>query len=452
MERDIEKDLVKWKNSILRLPLLLRGARQVGKSWVVEKFGRQHFESFVVVNFEQNPLARACFDTLFPEKIVSAIELLTSSLITPGKTLLFLDEIQECPSAIMALRYFKEQMPALHVIGAGSLLEFALNDDQFSMPVGRVQFLYLYPLSFYEFLRAMKRENLVAYLNTLSIGSTVPAPIHEELLRLIREYMALGGMPAVLSAYLQTKSVLQCQDIQSDILSTYRRDFGKYAKISQHKILSLLFEKAPGLIAQWFKYSKVDPDIQPREMKIALQLLSLAGLIYKINSTSASGLPLTTTQNEKKFKLIFLDVGLAKRASFLDISALFHEDIILLNGGLFTEQFVGQELLAYSDKKSDSHLFFWVREEKNSSAEVDFMITIGSQIIPIEVKSGLKGRMKSLKIFMTEKQAKLGVRISLATLSLTDNILSLPLYMIGELSRLVVEIQRQKPNFETGSR
>lgn len=439
MERDIEKDLLEWKDSVLRSPLLLRGARQVGKSWVVETFGKQCFENCVVVNFEQRPAACACFDTLFPEQIVSAIELLTASLISPGKTLLFLDEIQECPQAIMALRYFKEQMPALHVIGAGSLLEFALNDEKFSMPVGRVQFLYLHPLSFYEFLRAIKRESLVVYLQKLSVSEPSLPPIHDELLKLIREYMALGGMPAVLSAYLQTRSALRCQDVQSDILSTYRRDFGKYAKITQHKILALLFEKAPGMIAQWFKYSKVDPDVNAREMKIALQLLCRAGLVYKVNSTTASGLPLITTQNEKKFKLLFLDVGLAKRASFLDIAALIKEDITLLNGGLLTEQFVGQELLAHSDKKSDDHLFFWVREEKNSSAEVDFILTVGSQIIPIEVKAGLKGRMKSLKIFMAEKKSKIGIRISAAPLGFADNILSIPFYMIGELSRLVAE-------------
>jgi predicted AAA+ superfamily ATPase len=437
MKRDIEKDLLLWKKSPLRSPLLLRGARQVGKSFVVEKFGKEQFDNLVVINFEQRPEFRTCFDTLLPEQIVTNLELMTAKIIEPGKTLLFLDEIQECPQAIMALRYFKEQMPALHLIGAGSLLEFTLNDADFSMPVGRVQFLYLHPLSFYEYLTAIGRDNLSRHLQTVSIDHPPSEAIHKELISLVREYVALGGMPAVVAAYLQTKSILQCQDVQSDILATYRRDFGKYAKVTEHKVLSLLFEKAPGLISQWFKYTKVDPDINPRQIKTALKQLSEAGLIYRIHATSASGLPLVSTQNEKKFKLLFLDVGLAKRASYLDLGSIFNEDVFLINQGLFTEQFVGQELLAHSDRKSQGALYFWVREEKNSSAEVDFVITIGSQIVPIEVKSGSTGRLKSLKIFMTEKNIPLGIRLSAGQLSLEENILSVPFYMIAELPRLL---------------
>ncbi|MEI8365628.1 MAG: ATP-binding protein [Parachlamydiaceae bacterium] len=437
MKRDIERELLAWKTSPIKAPLLLRGARQVGKSWVVEKFGRDHYENLVVINFEQRPEAKACFTTLLPEKIISAIELLTNSIIHAGKTLLFLDEIQECPQAIVALRYFKEQMPALHIIGAGSLLEFVLNTEDFSMPVGRVQFLYMRPLSFYEFLSAMGRENLRSHLEMVTVSTPPQEVIHEELLKLVREYVALGGMPAVIDAYLQTKSLYQTQDVQSDILATYRRDFGKYSKKAGHKYLNLLFEKAPGLIAKWFKYSKVDPDVNPREIKVALQQLCQAGLLYQVHHTSASGLPLITTQNEKKFKLLFLDVGLVKRACFLEMSLLFQEDLMLINQGLLSEQFVGQELLAHSDKKDEGHLFFWIREQKSSSAEVDFIVPVGSQVIPIEVKSGTVGKMKSLRIFMEEKKSSIGVRISNAPLALEDRVLSIPFYLIGELSRLV---------------
>src|ERR1700722_40752 len=280
MKRDIEKELLAWKISPIKAPLLLRGARQVGKSWVVEKFGREQFENLIVLNFEQRPEVSVCFETLLPEKILSAIELFTSASIRPGKTLLFLDEIQECPQAIMSLRYFKEQMPDLHVIGAGSLLEFVLNEENFPMPVGRVQFLYLRPLSFCEFLSALGRENLREHLKTVTLKN--PPQIHEELLKLVREYVALGGMPAVIAAYLQTKSLYDTQNVQSDILSTYRRDFGKYAKKTKHKYLSLLFEKAPGFVGAWFKYSKVDQEVNIRDIKIALQQLCQAGLLYQV--------------------------------------------------------------------------------------------------------------------------------------------------------------------------
>lgn len=437
MKRDLEERLKEWKTSPIRTPLLLRGARQVGKSWTIEKFGRENFENLVIINFEQRPEAKVCFETLIPEQIVSAIELITNSPIQPGKTLLFLDEIQECPKAIVALRYFKEQMSNLHVIGAGSLLEFVLNEEDISMPVGRIQFLHLHPLSFSEFLMAMGKDLLREHLKTVTLQNPPQSVVHDELLKLIREYVALGGMPAVISAYLQTKSLYQTQDVQSDILSTYRRDFGKYAKKTKHKYLSLLFEKVPGLVGTWFKYNKIDPDVPSREIKLAIQQLSLAGLITQVFHTSATALPFITTQNEKKFKVLFLDVGLVKRASFLDTALLFNEDIMLINQGLLTEQFVGQELIAYSDPKDTGHLFFWVREQKSSGAEVDFIITVDSLIVPVEVKAGTTSKLKSLKIFMKEKSSPIGIRISSSPLGLQDQVLSIPFYLIGEIPRLV---------------
>ncbi|MES2198934.1 MAG: DUF4143 domain-containing protein, partial [Chlamydiota bacterium] len=236
--------------------------------------------------------------------------------------------------------------------------------------------------------------------------------------------------------YLQTKSLYQIQDVQSDILVAYRRDFGKYAKKTKHKCLQLLFEKAPGLIGSWFKYAKVDPDMHSRDIKVALEQLSLAGLIYPVFHTSASGLPLSSAQNEKKFKILFLDVGLVKRACGLDTAFLFTEDLTLINQGVLTEQFVGQEFIAYGERKETGNLFFWNREEKRSSAEVDFIISVSGKIIPVKVKSGITGRLKSLKIFIEEKHSDLGVRISASPLEFKDQILSIPFYLISEFSRL----------------
>lgn len=441
MKRKIEADLLIWKNRSTHPPLLLRGARQVGKTFVIEQFGRQYFENLASVNFEQRPALKKCFENLEPQKIIANLEIALNQNIRPDKTLVFLDEIQDCPEAILSLRYFKEQMPGLHIIGAGSLLEFVLNSDAFRMPVGRVQFLHLRPLSFIEFLEALGLEKLCAYLHEIAIDVPMMPGIHEQLIQLFREYLALGGMPAVLSTYLETKSLQYCQQIQTGLLSTYRNDFGKYAKHTQHKYLQLLFEKAPGLIAQWFKYSKVDPNVQPKALKAALEKLEDAGLLHLVHTTSASGLPLITTMNEKKFKLLFLDVGLVQRACQLDLSLVLERDVMLLNRNTLAEQFVGQELLAYINTHELGRLFFWTREKTGSSAEVDYVISHGADIIPIEVKSGSQGKLKSLQLFMAEKSSPLGIRISQAPLSYYNNILSIPFYLLSKVPRLIQKVK-----------
>lgn len=421
------------------MPLLLRGARQVGKSYIIEKFGKEAFEECAVLNFEQNPEYKSCFRSLEPVKIVNAIELVLGRGIQPGKTLLFLDEIQECPQAITALRYFKEQMPELHVIGAGSLLEFALNEPDFRMPVGRVQFMYLRPLSFGEYLTASDNLKFREYLRSLHIEASIEEVVHKRLLSLVREYIALGGMPAVVSEYLESKSFFQCQEIQTAILTTFRKDFGKYAQRTPHEHLQTIFTKAPGLIGKWLKYSTLDPDVSSTTLKNALKKLCDAGIIMLVCTTSGAGLPLISHMNEKKCKFLFLDIGLVKRACNLDLDLLFKEDLILINDGVLAEQFVGQELLAYMGKEEINTLFSWVREERSSSAEIDYLIAIDSQIVPIEVKARAIGSLRSLKIFLSEKKISLGVRISEAPLSLYENILSIPFYLIEEFPRLVKE-------------
>jgi predicted AAA+ superfamily ATPase len=442
MKRDIEKDLLRWKESKGKMPLLLRGARQVGKSYIVEKFAKENFKNFIVLNFEQHPEYKQCFESLETEKIINAIELLTGKSIRDGETLLFFDEIQECPAAIMAMRYFKEEKPDLHLIGAGSLLEFALNDPSFRMPVGRVQFLYLRPLSFGEFLGSSGHENLRNYLHTLTLEQIPQEVIHQKLLALLREYFALGGMPAVIAEYLKTKSLLQIQELQTGLLLTFRNDFGKYAHRMPHTHLQTIFNKAPALIAKHLKYSTLDPDTPARTLKNALQKLADAGLIILIHPTSAEGLPLIAHMNEKKTKLLFLDVGLVKRACNLDLELLFKEDLSLINEGALAEQFVGQELLAYFGKEEQNTLFFWTRQDKGGSAEVDYLIHVDSRIVPIEVKSGAIGKLRSLKFLLNEKKIPLGIRISENPLSFKENILSIPLYLVEELPRLTKEIYK----------
>lgn len=439
MYRDIERNLLQWKNKQDRMPLLLRGARQVGKTFVIEKFGKEHFGEVVAINFELQPEMARCFDNLDPTEIINAIFLATGQNITSKKTLLFLDEIQDCPNAIRSLRYFKEKCPQLHVIGAGSLLEFILNDAHFRMPVGRVQSLYLKPLSFKEFLVSSNHRQLREFIEQINIDTKIPTVVHEKLLKLLREYMILGGMPPVLKKYFSTQSIAECQEMQTILLNTYRQDFGKYAKKTDHRYLQRLYEKIPGLVGENFKYSKVDPDMRSRDIKDALYMLHNAGIIYPVYCTAASGVPLISFVNEKKFKILFLDIGLITRAGKLNTEILFNKDILLADRGMLAEQFVGQELLAYESPFDESNLYFWSREQRSSMAEVDFVTTVDAKIIPIEVKAGTTGRLKSLHLFMEEKKSHCGIRLSQHTMSRINAVISLPLYLTSEMSRIVKE-------------
>lgn len=439
MKRDIEESLHFWKEKHNRKPLILRGARQVGKTFIIEKCFKSTFPSFVKIDFEQIKEAKDCFDTLIPEKIIAKLEVLSGERIIAGQTLLFLDEIQACPDAIMALRYFKEQMPDLHVIAAGSLLEFALNDSNFSMPVGRVEYLYLKPVCFNEFLMATKNEPLKTTLASATLLNPPDDVSHRKALECVREYMILGGMPAVIDEYIASKSWVSSQHEQSTILNTYRDDFGKYAKDSQLKYVQNLFDKTPGLIGEHFQYSKVDPHTDPRQMRMALEKLTYAGLIYPTHAVSASGLPLSITKNEKKFKLYFLDIGLVHRAMRLDLNLLLQENLMLLNRGSLAEQFVAQELIALFTRHETRELFYWFREKKGSSAEVDFVIQDQTYIVPVEVKAGTTGWLRSLHLFMEEKKAPIGIKISQNQLSFQESILSVPLYLIGQIPKLLAE-------------
>lgn len=436
MFRTIFKELADWAQQKTSMPILLRGARQVGKTTIVRMLAEQHFENIVEINFEFDTSAKQYFTSLDPAEILKKISLSTDRDITPGKTLLFFDELQECPQAIMSLRYFYEMMPELHVIGAGSLLEFALAREEMRMPVGRVQYLHMYPLSFKEFLAAMQKNQLVQLIEAHQLGDSIPAVVHQKLLRLLKEYLVLGGMPAVIKSLQQKDDWRVCQNLQTALLNTYRDDFAKYAKTSQFPYMQSLFESAPGLVAQQFKYSKVDPEVKSRELKTAFSNLEKAGLLSKTLATAASGLPLSTHVNEKKFKLLFLDCGLVCRATSLDIQTMLDTDLLLQNQGALVEQFVGQELLASSDPYTRGQLYFWARDKAQSQAEVDYVINIGTKIIPIEVKSGSSKRLKSLLMLMDDKKLEVGLRLSQLPCSQDDKIISLPIYLTSEISRL----------------
>ena len=437
MRRDIEKELISWKSQKERYPLIIRGARQVGKSYLVETFGKNHFKNIVVVNLEFQPQLKDCFKSLDPSEIINKLQLFLGVQIKEDDTLLFLDEIQECPQAIMSLRYFKEKLPKLAVISAGSLLEFALSNPDFKMPVGRIHFLYLEPFSFSEYLDATGNQKLREFLSEVKLSDSIDDVIHKKLLELLRIYLIVGGMPAVLKEYLSSNDLMNCQRIQTGILQTYRSDFGKYAKISQHKYLQKVFDTVPRLVGQRIKYSNIDSDTRSRDLKDALNLLVLAGVVRPLYLTKAGGLPLGAQINEQKFKINFLDTGLMQNSCGLQGLLSVEENFMQINAGAVAEQFIGQELSAYSDRHQQARLYFWAREKKGSMAEVDYVICIGSNVLPVEVKSGKEGKLKSLRMFIEEKKSKLGIRLSQDRLSYYEKILSIPLYMVEQIPRVV---------------
>jgi uncharacterized protein len=433
MQRFFKESLLRWKDSPLRVPLIVRGARQVGKTFIVETFGREEFNNCVTINFESSSLYEQCFETFDPRSIISQLELLTKQKITPGHTLLFLDEIQQCPKALQSLRYFKEQMPQLHLIAAGSLLEFAIHDESFSFPVGRVQFARLYPLSFEEFLVGLGDTQLQKELAVFDLAGPPPPAIHAHLLQKMKDYFIIGGMPASVMAFLKTHSLLEVKYAQKALWDAYESDFGKYAKNTQHRYLKRIFEEGPKLIGDHVKYNRIDPDLPnpARSMKQAIELLKLAGLINPIQATTAGGLPLLAAERQNMFKLLFLDIGLVEQVMNID-----PQNAELMTGAL-AEQFVGQELLATSDPFLEERLFFWCREKSSSSAEVDYVIAYKGHIFPVEVKAGKAGKLRSLNVFLNEKKAPFGIKISQDVLSWEKNILSLPLYMVAHVHRFI---------------
>ena len=375
-------------------------------------------------------------------------------MIEPGKTLLFLDEIQAAPEVFAALRYFHEEMPELHIIAAGSLLEFVLQEHSFSMPVGRIEYMHLGPMTFEEFLVASGREKLQQWLTSYALEDSVPEGLHRELLTLIRQYCVVGGMPEAVAAFLRNGSYQECEQVQQSILSTYRDDFAKYAAKTKHRRIEKMFAAIPQLVGRKFKYSHVDREERARELGAALHLLCLARVAHQVKHSHGNGIPLGAETDDRAFKVLFLDVGLLCRACGLSVLDVEKEsDIILVNSGAVCEQLVGQHLLLSGTFYDDPILHCWMRDKPNSSAEVDYLTAIGPHVIPVEVKAGATGRLKSLHLFLSEKKCGFGLRFNSDIPSLLDTrvsrgatdempfrLLSLPFYMLGQMRRLCVEV------------
>jgi hypothetical protein len=438
MDRKISTILKQWKISPLRQPLLVRGARQVGKTYSVTAFGNANFENMVSVNFEEQPELADCFTEYDTKTIIDRLSIFTRSVIRPGHTLLFLDEIQDCPKAISSLRYFYEKMPELHVIGAGSLIEFALRAKNFRMPVGRIQSLFMFPLSFEEFLTALGEEKLSSYLNTVNPKKKIEKIFSDRLENLIRAYLLVGGMPAAVNAYVNKISMEEIQRQQQGLIRTYGADFAKYASTAKHKYLRQVYDSAPRMVGQRYKYSHINSDIASKFLKDALNLLCEARCLTKICHSSGAGLPMAAGVNEKKFKVAYLDVGMMQNALGIQSSIAVNTPVLTINSGSVAEQFVAQELLAFADPYAEPGLFFWARDARGSNAEVDYIINIQGKIFPVEIKAGATGSLKSMKIFLEKyPDTPFGIRYSMHELSFHDRILSIPLYLINNTEHLV---------------
>lgn len=442
-----------WTTRASRKPLVIRGARQVGKSHLVRMLAEDAFENLLEINLEVEPDAATLFASKDPRAILELLEARYAVPVVPGSTLLFLDEVQAVPELLACLRYFYERMPALHVVAAGSLLDFALRDHTFSMPVGRIEYLHLGPMTFEEFLHALDKQQLVAFLADWTIGQDVPEAIHKELSRLLRRFVVVGGMPASVDAYVSSGAGDESEAVKQGILSTYRDDFAKYRKRSDPRRLEKLFSRIPHLVGRKFMYSQVDREDRSRELGAALEMLCLARVAHKVRHSAANGIPLRAEADERRFKVLFVDVGLVCRSSGLSILDLESaENPLLVNSGAVCEQFVGQHLVHSGEPYDEPEAFCWMREKSQSSAEVDYVISFGETIVPVEVKAGKTGTLKSLHVFLREKDRGFALRFNAdkpslldATTSLADGrnrrfrLLSLPLYMVGQARRLCRE-------------
>ncbi|MFH1295714.1 MAG: AAA family ATPase [Bacteroidota bacterium] len=397
MNRLFDKKLNDWKISPDRKPLLVRGARQVGKTFTIKQFGKDCFPGNVhVVDLEKHPDWHGIFEkNLDPGRIISELEILLNSKITPGQDLLFLDEIQAVPRAIMSLRYFYENLPELHVIAAGSLLDFAMKEIRF--PVGRVQIRNMSPMNFYEVLLATGKDQAAGLI--LSEPEKLPDPIHSMLLESLKQYMFVGGMPECVKSWCNSQSMADVFEIQSDLVETYRQDFSKYAPYVDKRSLNQALTTIAKNVGHQIKYAQLSEEFTGPTNKKAFDLLLLARIIHKVHAVSPASLPLAGTASERKFKAVLVDVGIMRAMNNLPANLEYMKnDLLSMYNGVMTEQFAGQELIS----SGMDNLYYWSRDARNSSAEVDYIIVKNNRIYPVEIKGGAAGKLRSMHMVLQQ--------------------------------------------------
>lgn len=453
LNRHNERQLKAWLRGARRKPLVLRGARQVGKSTLVETFAGDTGLRLVTVNCEKNRYLDRVFETLDLVRILQELESVADQGAINDQALLFLDEIQATPNALQVLRYFYEERADLPVVAAGSLLEFALSKHSFSMPVGRVQYLHMGPMTFREFVEACEPD-MLDHLDRITFDTPLPDAAHRRLCSLQRQYLCVGGMPEAAAAFKETGSFSEVADVHREIVDTYVDDFAKYAQEHDLALLQRIFASVPRRVGQKIKYVNLASGERAARVRTMIHLLAKAQVVLPVFHSHCSGVPLGADIDDSVFKLAFLDVGLANHLCGLawrDISDV--DDTRLVNEGSMAEQFAAQQLAWFGRGKPE--LTYWHREGRQGNAEIDFALAVGPVIYPIEVKAGKSGTLKSLDQFILHKRLDTAVRLDLnppsrqtvthsariltGTETVTYELLSLPLYAIGELPRLLEE-------------
>lgn len=448
LARNALTHLNNWKNRDKRKILLVRGAGQVGKTFIIRELGKT-FKRFIELNLLAEPRIAALFSegSLDPNTILEAISAYRGEPIVDGETLVFIDEIQASTDAISALRFFYEKRPNLHVIASGSLLDFAIEDTA-SFGVGRIEYLYMYPLSFKEFLVARNEEILLAQIQKALPTSPLAEVLHHKALSLYKEYLCIGGMPEVVSAYLgngasatsQASSRLQqVTYLLGNILTGYSDDFSKYKKRLKIEHIEETFRSSALQAGKKFIFSHAFRDANSKVVYKALDLLVKAGVVHKVFHTNANDAAVLNSEYDpKKFKTIPHDIGLYNRLSGIQLSDLaLQNPLALVHKGSLAEVACGLTLLWEREPFSQEPLYYWHREAKSSNAEVDYVVNIEGKIVPLEVKASGQGAMHSMRVFLKEKNLKFGVRVSTENFGSYEDILTLPLYAVSELERIV---------------
>jgi predicted AAA+ superfamily ATPase len=443
-----------WFSKPNRKPLVIRGARQVGKSTLVRLFSEQQNLSLAEINLERYSDLGSSFNRNDPVSLVDVLEALPGINAIAPDSLLFLDEIQAVPEAIPALRYFYEDMGHLAVVAAGSLLEFALSDHQFSMPVGRVEYLHMGPMTFTEFLDALGESKLASIIKRFEIGDEIAPIIHHRMLDLLRTYFFVGGMPEAIRIYAHSRRLKDVSEVHNSIIETYREDFPKYIGSRNLSRIQNVFNFAARNVGRKVKYSQFSSQDKSVTIKTDIELLCMARVLSRVVHSHCSGLPLQADMEEKVYKLIFLDVGLMNAIRGLGWNTISHmADRVLINEGVIAEQFIGQHLLDMLSKSPNRELNYWLREGRSSNAEVDYVVAINGEIVPIEIKAGATGSLKSLHQFVGEKGVSFAVRFDTnlpstqsintrirrgeKSITVSYQLISLPLYLVERLSDLL---------------
>lgn len=433
MYRNKMEELIKWKESSNRKPLIIRGARQVGKTWLMKEFGKVYYEKCAYINFDDNTRMNKLFDEDFDlDRIIQGLKIESGVNIEPENTLIILDEIQETPKALKALKYFCENAREYHIISAGSLLGVAIHAGT-SFPVGKVDFLDLTPLNFFEFLEALNEKAMLQLLknNDFDMINVFDTKLKEYL----KLYYYIGGMPEVVSAYIENKDLLEVRKIQKTLLDDYEQDFSKHAPSNIVPRIRQLWNNIPTQLAKEnkkFIYGLVREGARAREYEIALSWLIDCGLIYQINKVKNSKVPLSAYQDFSAFKLYLLDVGLLSAMAGIDAKTLLEGNEIFEEfKGSLTEQYV----LCQLKQCTNLDIFYWSSD--TGIAEVDFITQIGRNNIPIEVKASENLQAKSLKTFVQKYNTKFNIRTSMSSYREEDWLINIPLYSIGNIEKII---------------